>query len=212
MTNVASTRTGTRDPNALSHRALAALVGQLIGDYPNPEEPHPPGPFDMYIRAALRDTRLSLAESPLLRLIAERHPEIWEVIGGGPIVRAALNPQPLPPRAAFAVAFARAVVERMTLVQEVADLLPNSGGERGIIIVGGHIAALTDELCGTGLRLKWPFPGPRPRWFAETVNGVDLLVIGLQFHHAVAESLNRALGQEFADAANQLIETGAGRL
>ncbi|MEO5769302.1 MAG: hypothetical protein ABIS92_13205 [Polyangia bacterium] len=213
MNSTGNTKNSSHIPGALSHRALEALVGQLTDGYPNPDDPNPPGPLDPYIRIALHQTRMSLGtDSPLLRLIAQRHPEVTDAPHGGPILLSALNPQPLPPKAHFAATLARVFADRMTVVQEVADLLPDVGGERGIIIVGGKLAAVIDELCGNSLRLKWPYPWPRPRWFGETFDGTELMAMGLQFHQAAGETGNRKLGQMFVDAAARLIEAGAGRM
>src|SRR5262245_30125945 len=69
----------------LSARALAALVSQLTTGYPNAENRGPPGPLDPYIRRALeRSVLAGGAGTHLWRVIAEKHPEIWDVIGGDP--------------------------------------------------------------------------------------------------------------------------------
>jgi hypothetical protein len=62
----------------------------------------------------------------------------------------ALNPQPLPPREAFLIAAARAVIRRAELLQEIAGALFDEGSERGIIIVGGYTSRFSDDWCGTG--------------------------------------------------------------
>jgi len=88
-------------PKHLSARALTALVSQLTTGYANPDGPEEaPGPLDPYIRKALERSVLGTGVSTnLWRVIAEKHPEIWDVIGGDPLSAVALNPQPLPPRA-----------------------------------------------------------------------------------------------------------------
>ena len=93
-------------PKHLSARALTALVSQLTTGYPNPEGPDiPPGPLDPYIRRALERSVTGTGTGGYLwRVIAEKHPEIWDVIGGDPQSQVALNPQPLPPRSAFLAA------------------------------------------------------------------------------------------------------------
>ena len=87
-------------PKHLSARALTALVSQLTTGYPNPDGPeNPPGPLDPYIRRALERSVIGAgAGGYLWRVIAEKHPEIWDVIGGDPQSQVALNPQPLPPQ------------------------------------------------------------------------------------------------------------------
>jgi hypothetical protein len=201
-------------PKYLSARALTALVSQLTTGYANPEGPeHAPGPFDPYIRKALERAVLgSGAGSGLWRVIAEKHPEIWDLIGGDPSSQVALNPQPLPPRSGFLAAVIQLFTERMTEVAQLADLIPRPGGERGIIIVGGHVAKFVDDICGNGLRVRWPMPWPAPGWFSETLNGADLIVMGTQFQQAAAIAMDRELGRTFADAAHALLEAGAARL
>ena len=131
---MAGSRPGPRPPpKHLSARALTALVSQLTTGYPNPEGPEdPPGPLDPYIRRALERSVIGAAGggSNLWRVIAEKHPEIWDVIGGDPSAQIALNPQPLPPRSAFLAAVIQEFTERMTDVAHIADLIPRPGGER----------------------------------------------------------------------------------
>jgi hypothetical protein len=201
-------------PKHLSARALAALVSQLTTGYPNPDGPDsPPGPLDPYIRRALERSVIGAgAGAHLWRVIAEKHPEIWDVIGGDPQSRVALNPQPLPPRSAFLAAVIQEFTDRMTLVAEIADLIPRPGGERGIIVVGGHVARFIDEICGNGMHIRWPLPSPPPPWFSDTLNGADLIVMGTQFQQSAVIAMDRDLGRTFADAAHALLEAGAARL
>jgi hypothetical protein len=201
-------------PRHLSARALAALVSQLTTGYAaQAADEGAPGPLDPYIRKALERSALLGAEGTnLWRVIAEKHPEIWEVIGGDPTSRLALNPQPLPPRSAFLASVVAVFAERMTDVGELADLIPRPGGERGIVIVGGHVATFVDELCANGFRMRWPYPWPAPSWFSDSLGGPDLIVMGTQFQQAAALALDRELGRTFADAAHALLEAGAARL
>jgi hypothetical protein len=198
----------------LSARALTALVGQLTTGYPNPEGPdEPPGPLDPYIRRALERSVLGAGVGTnLWRVIAEKHPEIWDVIGGDPSSQIALNPQPLPPRSAFLAAVVQEFAERMADVAQIADLIPRPGGERGIILVMGHVAKFVDDICGNGLRIRWPFPWPAPSWFSERLSGPDLIVMGTQFQQAAVIAMDRDLGRTFSDAAYALLEAGSARL
>ena len=200
-------------PKHLSARALTALVSQLTTGYPNPDGPEePPGPLDPYIRKALERSVLGAGHGTnLWRVIAEKHPEIWDVIGGDPQSHVALNPQPLPPRSAFLASVVLEFSERMTDVCELADLLPH-GGERGTIIVAGHVARFVDDICGNGLKIKWPLPWPPPAWFSTSLSGADLIVMGTQFQQCSVIAMDRDLGRTFADAAHALLEAGAARL
>ncbi len=198
---------------ALSARALTALVSQLSTGYANADPEHPPGPLDPYIKKGLERSVLGHgAGSSLWRMIAERHPQIWDVIGGEPASRIALNPQPLPPRSAFFAAVVQEFADRMTLVAEIADLIPRPGGERGNLVAAGHVAKFIDDICGNGMRIRWPFPWPPPEWFRETLSGADLIVMGTQFQQSAAQAVDPELGRTFADAAVALLEAGSERL
>jgi hypothetical protein len=200
-------------PKLLSAEALTALVSQLaVGSACNrPEET--PGPMDPYMRRALERTAMGAGMSTALwRDIALRHPEVWDVIGGDPQAQISLNPQPLPPRPAFVAGVVLEFTERMTLVLEIADLIPLPGAEQGIVIVGGHVARFVDALCINGLHIRWPLPWSAPSWFPDTLSGADLIVMGTQFQQSAAIAMDRDLGRTFADAAHALLEAGAARL
>jgi hypothetical protein len=215
QTGLAGGTPGPRPPpKHLSARALAALVSQLTTGFPNQDgSEEAPGPLDPYLRRALERSVLGAgAGSNLWRVIAQKHPEIWDVIGGDPSSQVALNPQPLPPRSAFLAAVIQEFTERMTDVGQIADLIPRPGGERGIIIVGWHVAKFVDDICGNGFKLRWPLPWPAPAWFSEMLTGADLIVMGTQFQQIAATTLDRELGRTFADAAHALLEAGSARL
>jgi hypothetical protein len=212
---IASSPPGPRpQPKHLSARALSALVSQLTTGYPDPEGPgDTPGPLDPYMRRALERSVLGGGiGTELWRVIARKHPEIWNVIGGDPTAPVTLNPQPLPPRSSFLAAVVLEFTERMTDVAEIADLIPRPGGERGNLIVVGHVAKFVDDLCGNGMRVRWPYPWPAPIWFSDSLSGADLIVMGTQFQQAAATATDRELGRTFADAAHALLEAGAARL
>ncbi len=211
---------GSQEPRSLpktkhlSARALTALVSQLTTGYSFPEDPEQaPGPLDPYIRRALERSVLGGgAVANLWRVIADKHPEVWDVIGGDPASRVALNPQPLPPRSAYVAALILEFTDRMTNVAELADLIPRPGGEPGNLIVAGHVAKFVDDICCNGLRIRWPFPWPPPPWFSDSLSGADLIVMGTQFQQVSVIAMDRDLGRTFADAAHALLEAGAARL
>lgn len=219
---------------------VRAMIGGSTGREDD-EHPLPPGPWDPVIRIALESTNVfgphpepwrvfgpgvpwrSIGSvfgprpepwKAIFASIAARHPEIWDAIGGGHSFGAEveLNPQPLPPRFALMVAMAQAVISRAELMQEIADATRREGEERGIIIVSGYIARFVDDYCGTQFRLKYPFPGPRPRWFAEELGGIDLVVMATQFEQAAKEAFSRDLRQNLADASAKLVATGLSRI
>lgn len=204
-------RTGQK---VLSPRALTALVNQLTTGYANPNTPEEwPGPLDPYMRRALERAAVGAGIGMnLWGVIAENHPEIWQVIGGDPSGQGSPNSKLLPPRSAFYASLILEFTERMTLVVEIADLIPRPGGERGIIIVSNHVAKFVDEICVPSLHIRWPFPWPAPAWFSDTLTGADLIVMGTQFQQSAVVAMDRDLGRTFADAAIALLETGAARL
>jgi hypothetical protein len=216
----------------ISQEKLLAFVRAMIGGNrgrEDDEHPLPPGPWDPVIRAALeRINVFGPQPEPWRRIFGPlpdpwrlifasflaRHPEIWDVFGGGPGFsdEVALNPQPLPPRFAFLTAVAQAVISRAELLQEIADVTARQGEQQGIIIVSGYIARFVDDWCPTPPRLKWPFPGPRPKWFTNEFEGIDLMVMAAQFEQAAKESFNLDLRHNFADASAKFAEAGVLRM
>jgi hypothetical protein len=88
----------------------------------------------------------------------------------------------------------------------------SGGEERGIIIVSGYITRFVDDFCGTGFRLKYPFPGPRPHWFAEELNGLDLVVLGMQFDQSAKEAYSPDLRDAFSAASFRFGEAGLSKM
>jgi hypothetical protein len=150
----------------------------------------------------------------LLATILARHPEIYDAIGGGhnPGSTVALNPQPLPPRVHFMVSVAKIVIARAGLLGELAGAVADPGERQGIIIVGGYVKRFCEGWCGSEFRVRWPFPGPHPRWFTEELNGLDLVVLAAEFQQGSREAFNSDLRQSLADASAQLVEAGVSRM
>ncbi len=177
------------------------------------EHPLKHGPWDPVVRSALERAHVFDPQSASRKLafaaLAARHPEIWDGVGGDSRFGAEveLNPQPLPPRFAFLVALAQAVVDRAELIDEVASASRQDGEQQGIIIVSGYIARFADDFCGNGFRFKWPWPGPRPNWFAEEVAAIDRVVIAAQFDQAAKESASPTVQQSLAEATAKLVTT-----
>ena len=226
----------------ISQEKFLAFARAMIGGSrgrEDDEHPLPPGPWDPVIRVALdrvsafgpRPEPWNLAGRVGLERIGAlgpwpvpwqvffasilaRHPEIWDAIGGGHSFgdEVALNPQPLPPRFSFLVSVAQAVIGRAELLQEIGDAVSREGEQRGIIIVSGYLARFVDDFCGTGFRLKWPFPGPRPHWFADKLDGIDLVVMATQFEQAAKEAFSPDLRRNLADAGAKLVEAGLSKM
>ena len=210
------------------------------------EHPLPPGPLDPVIRVALEqisffgpspERRITGSErshsrtaepvvnpmsdprNVVFQSIFRKHPEIFDAIGGGHSFgdEVALNPQPLPPRAAFLIAVAQAVIRRAELLQEIAGATSQDGSQQGIIIVGGYTSRgytsrFSDEWCGTGFKLRWPFPGPRPHWFPHKLNAIDLIVVATQFEQAAKETFSQKLRQHLVKTSGKFTEVGMSRL
>lgn len=214
----------------ISREKLVSFVGQLLGGTsgnPNPDEPRKPGPWDPVLRKVANrifgpepdpwhrifgpqpDPWFSeFALKQLISLIAARRPELYDVLHDR-FNRVALNPQPLPPRWAFIAAFMEEAVDRLLLTQDVADAVNQEGERRGIIIVGGRIASLVDELCGNGIKI--PIPHPK-HTTGNRLSGVELILAGAVVEQNAAAVAREDLRRELRDAAAKLIETGIARI
>jgi hypothetical protein len=190
----------------ISQEKLFTMVRALLGGNPGREDdehPLPPGPWDPIIRSALERTSIRA-------LILEG----WDAVGGerGFGDEVALNPQPLPPRWAFLVSVAETVIGRAELMKDMAGAAGDEGEKRGIIIVSGYISRFVDDFCGTGFKLKYPFPGPRPHWFAGELEGTDLVVMAAQFEQAADEAYSPELSKVLAEASAKLIKAGLSKM
>ena len=214
---------------------LIAFARSMIGGsagYPDDQNPLPPGPWDPVIRVALEHLtvfgpqpdpwRVAIGSEPItafgptpdpwrvvLAALLRRYPAIYDVIGGGGLGdEVMLNPQPLPPRYAFLIDVTQAVIGRAELMQEIADAFGREGESAG----NAYLARFVDDWCPTGYKPRWPFPGPRPKWFAEELNGVDLIVMATQFDQAAKETASEQLRNGLTNAAAKFAEAGASRL
>ena len=207
----------------ISREKLVAFVSQTFGGgnvgREDDEHPLPPGPWDPVIRKVSKKvfgpppepwrSELNLNRM-LLGIIAARHPEIFDVIGGGRFDLAALNPQPLPPRSAFLVAVTEEVIDRALLLQEAADALNQTGEQQSIIIVGGKFNRFVteiDELCP---RIPRRFPKPKGG-AANRFSAVELLAASAVFEQNAAVAGNEDLQRKLSDAGAKLVEMGIAR-
>jgi hypothetical protein len=228
-----NTNSGNPVPAVIGQAKLLSFVRTMIGashGREDPEHPVPPGPWDPVIRTALEKLRVSghaaqharfaqpaLGPQPepwklAFAAIVARQPEVFDTLGGGHGLadEVALNPQPLPPRYAFLLAVAQSLVDRAEMLQELAHATAGSAEQHGI--VGGYVGRFCDDVCGNGFRLKWPFPGPRPRWFADELDALDLVVMATQFEDAAKQAFNQDLRRSLASASSRLAEAGMSRL
>lgn len=209
---------------------LLLFVRTMLGSHagrPDDDHPLPPGPWDPVVRAALEKMFAHSHRPTSAAAHLGPHPEPWHAhpaaslhlhpqaltaVGAGRswTEEIALNPQPLPPRYAFLCTLAGVLVSRAELLQELSESLPRQGEAQGI--VSGYIKRFSDDFCGTDWHFHWPFPGPRPPWFAERLDGIDLMVLATQFEDAARRSFGTELRQDLGSAGSQFAETGLGRL
>jgi hypothetical protein len=182
------------DAFRISRKALVSMVSQLVGGYPNPEDPDPPGPWGPVIRRAV----------DRVRWVSGPHPEPW--------LEVALNPQPLPPRIALAVSLAQAVVDRAISLHEVAEVLPDQ--TTAINAASAMMSRFIDD-CGNG-RIppwkRWPFPWPPRDDLDEAITPLELVVMGVQFENAVGFVESRQLQEDLRRGGAQLMEMGLERM
>ena len=193
---------------------LLLLVSQMFGgtgDNPNPDEPLKPGPWDPVIRQVASQF---FGPSPDPWRTEANLRAVLAFLGGGHIFSQAadeLNPQPLPPRALFLAAFTQEVIDRVLLTQEIADTMNQTGEQHGIIIVGGRLAMLVDELCGNNFKIRIPIPRPKHDT-DKLLSALDLLTAGAVFEQNAATVANDGLRQELKNAGAKLVEAGIARM
>ena len=214
----------TNESLNVTRQQLLSLVYEMIGGYPNPDDaPSPPGPWDPIIRGALEHInafgpfpepwRSRFGVNQILKILANLRPEIWDLAGGGRSIldEVALNPQPLPPRIAFAAALVRGFINHAVLMREIAEIFGFE--QRGIIIVSGRdLSQWIDELCGNNFKIKFPIRKPRPPWWSEKLAAIDFFVMANEFEQAAAETFNEDLRANFADPGAKLSDAGLSRI
>lgn len=218
----------------ISRDKLFLFVSQMFGGASvgreDDEHPLPPGPWDPIIRKVAKKVfgphpepwRSLFGPQPepwrsefnasqvILGIIAARHPEIYDVIGDR-FNRAGLNPQPLPPRAAFLAAVTEEVIDRALLMQEVADAMNQTGEQQGIIIVGGKISRFIDEVDELCPRIPRRFPKPRGG-SEDRFSALELLAAGAIFEQNAATVAHEGLRQDLRNAGARLIEAAIDRI
>ena len=103
------------------------------------------------------------------------------------------------------------MIDRALLMQELADAMNQTGEQQGIIIVGGRLSLLVDELCGNNFKVRIPFPKPK-RGEDELLSGIELLTAGAVFEQNAATVAHEDLRQELRSGGARLIETGIARM
>jgi hypothetical protein len=184
------------DTLTIPRRAFTSLVSQLVNGYPNPEDPEP-SPWGPVIRRVL----------DRIRLVAGPHPEPW--------AWTALNPQPLPPRLAVVVALTQEVVEKLSSLHQLVDVLSGEAQAQAAQMADLYLSQFIDD-CGNG-RIppwkRWPFPWPPRRdEMSEALNPAELVVIGAQLSSAVTTVAGDRLRRDLDAAGSKLIAVGLDRM
>ncbi|MFN2104648.1 MAG: hypothetical protein ACK2UJ_07235 [Candidatus Promineifilaceae bacterium] len=194
------------DPITLSRAQLGRLVQGLAGiaGYPNPEDPHEPGPWDPVIQNAF----LNRADL----VLAGPQPQPWKSINW-----ALLNPQPLPPHEQWAQIAARAIVGDIRTRMALMQSLPEEFHAPIVEGIQANLSQFADEVCGSE-PWRWPFPPPRP-WPPEPdpdpremlANPLDLIIMGVVFD-SLAGTVSDELQGPLQDAAAAIQNAGFERL
>jgi hypothetical protein len=151
-----------------------------------------------------------------------RHSQYW----------AMLNPQPLPPdpppelfaARAFSkkegplpdpwrfVALARATIQHLVALHESASMLGGGGAESATKAISERMMEIAEWYCGNEPRhihipFHWPWPpGPPPEEDVK-IRPEELLVMGVQFHHAAEMLADSPLRDPLNAAGARMIET-----
>ena len=131
----------------------------------------------------------------------------------------ALNPQPIPPESVFITDLAFQAIDRLITIQETADLMNKSNGNKYQMIIGEQMADLIKNLCGTepySLHIKirrnpYGDPIPRPNW-NEKLSGIELVKIGVMFEKMANQLIGHELHQNLKKAGATMIDTGVSRM
>lgn len=187
------------DAVSIPRTAFVSLVQQLVSGSQRPFDPLPPGPWDPVIRKALAHIHLQ------------------------PGVDVSLNPQPIPPGIAFAVALAQEVTDKARSLHELAEVLPADAQAHTVEAASRMLARFVDD-CGNGRIPTWRWwwgrhwiiprspPPPHPQEVSERFTPVELIVLGVQFENSAAAVVNEQLQQNLVEAGAMLIEAGLAQM
>ena len=166
----------------LSSRFVASLLASIFGPsfYDDP-----------------RFGRGDLGHRVLIDLASGPQPEPWREV--------ALNPQPLPPKARYALAVADAHLHDLLTLDRAGALLGGEVQQRALDRTLRTVAEL-DELCPRWPR--WPKGWPRPKnpWEQEEMSSIELFLFGTRVLAAADQFEDTGL----QDALNRLGEKALG--
>lgn len=196
------------DPITIPLKSFVQLVGKRSSYYPNPDDPGDPNnPFGPYGPGG-----------PVLRYLLE-------VQRLRRLDWVALNPQPLPPKEAIAVALAQNVIDQVAQLHAFANML---SGEAANDLRNGGLRLLDEfgDWCGTMTRrellaalLRWlhgkrpPPPPPEPEpWWDERLDAFDLITIGVQLQATVEQIADDQLASALGQVGGKLMDGGLAML
>ena len=156
----------------LSARSVASLLARIFG----------PSIYDVPRFGGGDPFRRDLSE-----LVSGPHPEPWREV--------MLNPQPLPPREAYALALADSHIRELLALDRMGTLLGGEVAERTLDLSLRNVSEI-DEICPRWPRWPkgWP-PPPSPPWEREEMSPTQLFVLGSRFL-AASELVEQARLQE----------------
>lgn len=219
----------THSEFTVSDSVLVTLISQLIDGYPDPEDPNPPGPWDPVIRRVLHRTRWTTGPHPEPWGGGGPGPQPWSVFEQQPwgafgpqpdpwrmavallsrLDWSALNPQPLPPRIALVAELAHEMIDRTSLVYDLAGAFGEEAQAHAQEVADTRLAQFIDD-CGNG-RIPLPVPAPWPprgNGTPTSMRAVELVVMGVQFVHAARAQTIERLRHGFDGAGARLLEMG----
>ncbi|MDN5284533.1 MAG: hypothetical protein JWR38_807 [Mucilaginibacter sp.] len=206
----------------ISSEKVVSLISELLGKqgYPDPDNPHPAGPWDPYIRKGVERVKIFGIHPEPWRFsyFAHLRPEIWDAIHPHSLTE--LNPQSLPPLSVYVAAITQEVIDRAVLMQDIADAINQTKNERSIVVVNGFLekyAEEFDELCPRMIDILISFllqsgfvKPPRPNWVRE-FSALDFLAVAAVFHQNSLNAANQNLHQPFYNTAVKFAEFGMDR-
>ena len=131
-----------------------------------------------------------------------------------PWVQVSLNPQPLPPRTAFAVALAQGIADQVSLLAGLAGAA--TGGSDTEAAASELLTRFVDD-CGNG-RIHfpwkhWPFPWPHQGDdLVGELNPAEIVVVGVELANAAAWVDDERLRRDLEQAGANLVDAGLGRM
>jgi len=198
---------------AISRRSFTSLVSQLTGGYPNDfDDTQPPGPWDPIIRQALERMR-EFGPFPDPWRTSGPFPEPWRTPASAldRLSRVALNPQPLPPRVAWATALAHQIIDRTNLLHDLIGIVAEEDRANAEQMASLYLSQFVED-CGNGRIPPWPVPwplsGPEHNGEQEAMGMLEMVVMGVQFANAAGTVANERLRHDFARAGDRLIDAG----